>query len=121
MVEPLLDDGLAIAARDADDRDVKLLAVAFCQSLQCFQRRWHFEVVGVGLGRVGHLADDEVAHSATIELADVAVSVVFLGAYGKKEGFLGEGQRTAVGQQPVDACVGLAYAVSADEGGDCFD
>jgi len=64
-----------------------------------------------GIGRIGHVvgyvARHEVAHSAVVELAHIAVPVVVAGADGEEQRLCGIGQRTAVGQQYGDFIVGI--------------
>ena len=79
LVEPFLDHGLAVAARDADDRDVELVAVALSEALQGFERVDDFQEVGIGIvdsitGR--HVGDHKVADTTAVELRDVVMSIV---------------------------------------------
>ena len=104
LVEPLLDGGLAVTARDADDRDLEAAAVCGSQLLQGGERVLDDDEVGpVHLLFAGNgVLDHKVAHSFAIEVLDVAVAVVALGHEGKEERLLGEGERPAVGEQRGD-------------------
>ena len=49
LVEPLLDHGLAIRTRNADNRDVKLVAVTLSEALESSEGRRNHEEVSIGI------------------------------------------------------------------------
>ena len=120
LVEPLLDNRLSVAARDADHRNIEFLAVALGQPLQGLQGRGHFQVVGVRFGILGHLADYKTTYTASVEFGDIAVTVVLLCPDGKEERGFREHQRTAVGQQPVDVRFSASYSMCTNKGSNGF-
>ena len=102
LVQPLLDSGLATAARDTDDRQLAETTAMECrQCLQGVERRFHGNEVGSGaLGGSEIIAgNDKITHSLVIQVRDVIVSVICLGAQGKEYRLFGLGERTRVGQQ----------------------
>ena len=50
--------------------------------------------------------NDKVADSPFLEVFNITVAVVALGAESKEQGFFWETERTAVGEQPVDGRIG---------------
>ena len=102
LVQPLLDSGLATAARDADDRQLAETTAMKCrQCLQGVERRFHGNEVGSGaLGGSEIIAgNDKITHALVIQVGDVIVSIICLGAQGKEYRLFGLGERTRVGQQ----------------------
>ena len=93
LVEPLLDPGLTVRARDTHDGNAKLVAMAFGQSLQSSQRRGYFQEVGLRIAlceSLRNLLYDKAANATTIEFIDIPMPVVALGAQGKKQSLFGE-------------------------------
>ena len=123
LVKPLLDHRLAVRPGDAHDGDGELVAVAFGQALERFERVHHLQEVCPGIFRnvFRHAAHHKVAHAAAVKLRYVAVAVVALGAQGEEKGLLRETERAAVGKQPPYAGIGLADAPRPNERGDFFD
>ena len=78
LIEPLLDHRLAIGAGNAHHGDIELVAMAFGQSLQGCECRWHLQVVGICLDMFGQMVDYEIAHAPAIEVVDIAMAVVAL-------------------------------------------
>ena len=124
LVDPLLDYRFSVRTCDAHHGDVEAQTVLLCEGLEGLQRRSHQEKIGrriVGLCVVGERADHKVAHTATIEVGDVAVAVARAGAQGKEQGGFGEYQRTTVGEQAFDVCVGGADAAGGNQIADVRD
>jgi len=64
--------------------------MAFGQSLQGCECRWHLQVVGIGLDMFGQMVDYEIAHAPAIEVVDIAMAVVALGFQCKEQRFFRE-------------------------------
>ena len=79
MVEPFLDDGLAVASSDAHDRNVVFVAMPFSQSLQGLDRVRHLQEVGIGVSRLPafrQLFDNKIIHATLIKVSDIAMTVI---------------------------------------------
>ena len=124
LEEPFLHDGLAVAARDAHRGYAVFVTMALGQSLQGLDDVGHAQEVAVGIthGIVWrHGLHHEIAHAATVEFADVAVSVVSFRLQCKKQSFLGEAQTTAVGKQETDVTSCVPIAMRPNERSDLFN
>ena len=124
LIDPLLDDRFAVRSGDAHHRDVKLQPMLLGERLQGLQRRSHEQKVGGGVVRlcvVGEGAYHKVVDAAAIEVVDVAMAVARAGAEGKEQSGFGEDQRTTVGEQAFDVCVGVADASCGDQIADVRD
>ena len=112
MEKPLFDDRLAIAARDADDRDVELLPVVPGQGLQCRQCVPDQDKTGAGivLCPFRRRAHHEISQPLLIEFRDVKVAVVALADQGEEHGVLGGDQLTAVDEDIPDGGFRRAFA-----------
>ena len=121
LVQPLLDDGLAVGARDADDRDVELVAVTLGEALQGLEGVGDTEEVSLReplLVVVGNSRHHEVVNPTVVQAGEILVAVVALRLDGEEQRLLGETQRTAVGKQKADIGIRRTISARADEGGD---
>ena len=75
LIEPLLDGGLAIASRYADDGDVECLAVAFGKPLQSLAGVGHQQKVCLGQLLLQAVVNHKVAHAAPIQFVDKPMPV----------------------------------------------
>ena len=76
-MEPFLDDGLAVTARDADDGNVESQALVGGDFLHCFKSVCHFHIRDAGIfGSVDVLADEESPYARAVYVVDVVVTVV---------------------------------------------
>ena len=75
------------------------------------------EIDGIRFGFLWCLTDHEGADTTSIEFWYITMAIVLLCADGKEERGLGERERAAVCQQPVDVGLGRAYAMCTYEGG----
>ena len=124
LIDPLLDDRFTVRTGDAHHGDVKLQPMLLGECLQGLQRRSHEQKVGGGVVRlcvVGEGAHHKVVDAAAIEVVNVAMAVARAGAEGKKQSGFGEDQRTTVGEQAFDVCVGVADASCGDQIADVRD
>ena len=116
LMEPLLDDGLAVAAGDAHHGDVELLAMALGQLLQRFEGVRDQQVVGIGphrglpvsaginLRKVGDetlFGKNKIPYTTPIEFGHVLGAIVAACGHRKEERLFRKAQRTAVGKQPM--------------------
>ena len=85
LIEPLLDDGLAVGTRNADNGYLKLVAMAFCKPLQGLAHIRHDEEIDfAGLRHIGHLFHDETLHSLLDEKRYVMRTVTLMGLDGEE-------------------------------------
>ncbi len=121
LVQPLLDNGLAVGARDADDRDIELVAVTLGEALQSLEGVRHLEEVSLWeplLVVIGNSRHHKVVNAAVVQTRDILVAVVALRLDGEEQRLLWETQRTAVGKQEADVGIRRTISACADEGGD---
>ena len=101
LVEPFLDDGLAVAAGYTDDGDVEAGAVPSGEGLEREQRVLHLEEVGFGEVSFYVFAHHEGTDASLVEVGNVEVTVAHVCLYGEEKSRFGVAEATAVGQQPV--------------------
>ena len=106
LVEPLLDHGLAVAARNAYDGDVELFSVALGKALQGRKGVGHQEL-HCSRQILLQGTDHEGTHATVVEVLNVAVAVATFRADGKEQGGLRETKATAIRKQPLYLCVAL--------------
>lgn len=103
LIEPLLDHGLAIAARDAYHGDSEALAMACGQLLEGSKRVANDQERGVGivcLPTIGNLGDNEATYATLIEFGDIVLPVIARGAQGKEQGlFRKQSERLSVSRK----------------------
>ena len=114
LIEPLLDHGLAVAARDAYHGDSEALAMACGQLLEGSKRVANDQERGVGivcLPTIGNLGDNEATYATLIEFGDIVLPVIARGAQGKEQGLFRKTERATVGQQKTNVSSTLAIAL----------
>lgn len=90
--------------------------MTLCESLQRLQGRGNDEEIGVGELRGKHVVfHHEVSDSPPIQVINILMSVVPLGAKGKKQSLFRETQGTAVCQQPSNLGIGMSDATGSNE------
>ena len=106
---PVFDNGLAVAAGDAHHGDAEPGAPCGNNLLEGDDDVFDKPEVGSGAEREllevffgGIVGDDEVAHTAQIEVIDIAAAGVALGGDGKEEAASGVAGAAAVGKELVD-------------------
>jgi hypothetical protein len=111
---PILDDGFAVAAGDADDGDFELLAVGFGETLKSQNDILDEPDVGIGQSVDGGTEvfvdigrDDEIADTLAVEFGDEEGAIVAFGGDGEEEGVFGIGELAAVGQQAGEGSFGV--------------
>ena len=97
LIEPLLDNRLAIAASNTYNIKVTHLgndsfAMPLGQALHGFQRRRHLQIVCIGLHIVRQLRNNKVAYATTVQLWYIAMSVILLCANCEEKTLFGEGE-----------------------------
>ena len=97
--EPVLDDSLAVAARDSHHRDVEAATVAGGQQLQGGDHVRHLPYIGIGIVKITAVGDHKLAHAGTIKGVHITASAVALGGYGEEQGATDIGKTAAVGEQ----------------------
>ena len=102
LVEPFLDNGLAIATCNANDRDTELLTMVGCQRLQSFQRVGHNDERGFRTKSLGALFHHKSPDTFLVKLLNVLMTVVTMALQGKKQGLIGIHQMAAVDEQIAD-------------------
>ena len=121
LIEPLLDHGLAVAARDAYHGDSEALAMACGQLLEGSKRVANDQERGVGivcLPTIGNLGDNEATYATLIEFGDIVLPVIARGAQGKEQGLFRKTERATVGQQKANISFTLAIALRPHHRGD---
>ena len=98
LVEPFLDDGFAVAACDADDGDVELLAMVCRKGLQGLQGVGYHDEGCFGKCLVGEVFHYEGAQSFVVQFLDVFMAVVTRTFQGKKQSLSGVHQMAAVNE-----------------------
>ena len=116
--QPLLDDGLAVRARDAHDRTAETGPVVGSQRLQRVDGILHHDVAAP-LGRLDGALDQKGAHAPPAHLPDVVVRIVVGAPHGHEHRTRGQlaRQRTAVGHHRLHLAV-AAGKDAARDGGD---
>ena len=94
--------------------------MALSQSLQGFKGGWNHQEISVRRHVGRQIADNEVAHTAAIEVCNIMMAVVALGFQRKKQRLFRKTQRAAVSQQPPYECLGCAYATCSNERSNLF-
>ena len=104
LIKPFFHHGLAVAARDADDRHIKPGTILFGQALQAFQRMGQLQEIGIGIvfQILRQVADHKIADTPFVQFRDVFMSVIPFCLQGEEESFLGKTQRTAICQNPIN-------------------
>ena len=100
LIKKLLHNGLAVASRNTNHRDVETFPVVSGQSLQGTQRVLHQQEVG--LWHTGELrtqlAHHEVAYPQLIKILNETMPVVGLSDQGKEQTLLREREATTICQ-----------------------
>ena len=119
LVEPFLDDGLAVTARDADDRDVELTAVVSRKGLKGLQCVADDDENGAGVVGLRLVTHHKGAHALVVKIGDVSMSVVAGALQGEEQRLGGIHQMAAVDEQVADLTLGsTTLQLPVDDFGD---
>ena len=105
---PVLDDGLAVAARDAHHGVGELRTMVRGEALEGGEDVVDTPDIGLGEVEVAVGGYHELAHARLVEAVDVTATAVALGGNGKEEGAMGRNEGAAVGEQVQYGVVGTA-------------
>ena len=108
LLNPVLDDGLAIASCDAHHRNAELAAMIGGEALESLENVVDMPHVGLGQREIAVDRHNEVAHTLLIEALGIAGATVALGGNGKEKGADSLGERAAVGKQMKDTVIRTA-------------
>ena len=101
LVEPFLDQRLAVAAGNADDGNVEARAVVCSQMLQSLKGIGHDQEGRIGEVALRLFADHKGADATLIEVRNVVMPVATVGPKGKEKRRFRIAEAATVSQQPV--------------------